>query len=381
MSRAVTALLRVGGALALIGLLVAAPSIQSELADSAFSERARSFAANQLSRDSVRLGQWQLDMLDGAAAWQHSTGAGVTVAVIDSGVAAGHPDLHGQVLPGLDLVKPEGGDGTADEAGHGTTVAGFIAGRNDDGDGVVGLAPGAKVLPIRVLDAKNEYKEPSVIAEAIAWAADHGAKVINLSLGSGTSDKALAEAIAYAFARDVVVVACVGNAMSTGSTKIWHPAREPGVLAVTALRPDGKLWADSLIGAETVLAAPGSSLTGASPRGGYQEVEGTSFAAPLVSATAALIRSKWPDMSAANVIQRLIFTADDAGAPGRDFKYGFGVLDPVAALTEDVPSVRSNPLVVTPSPAPQEEYPVGLAAALAGFAVLVGGGLTLVRRL
>ncbi len=117
-------------------------------------------------------------------AWEYSTGAGVIVAVIDSGVTADHPDLAGQVLPGIDLVRA-GGDGTADEVGHGTTVAGLIAGRSDDGEGVVGLAPDAKILPIRVLDAENQYRDAKVVAEGIVWAVDHGA-------ASSTSPSAVA---------------------------------------------------------------------------------------------------------------------------------------------------------------------------------------------
>ncbi len=413
-SRFVTALPRVSAVLALVALLIAAPGIQSRLSDSAFSERARNHAATQqLTRDSVRVGQWQIDMLDAQRAWRVSTGEGVTVAVIDSGVAAGHPDLKGQILPGLDLVRPEGGDGTLDEAGHGTTVAGLIAGRSDDGDGVIGLAPGAKVLPIRVLNAKNEYKNPAVVAEAIVWAVDSGAKVINLSLGSSLESPLLADAIDYAFAKDVVVVACVGNALPGGSSQIWHPAREPGVLAVTAVRADGRLWGDALTGAETVIAAPGSGLLGARPDG-YAQVEGTSFAAPLVSAAAALIRSRSPEMSAANVVQRLISTARDAGLPGRDRRYGFGVVDPVAALTSDVPAVVANPLdtspppgrasfgtvdngampvpaVTTTAPAPAASYiagtaparaqqPIWLVAAILGLAVVVAGSMVLLRR-
>lgn len=412
MSRLATAL-RVVAALGLLGMLVAVPTIQSRLGDGAlaFSELARDLAGKKLSRDAVRLGQWQIDMLDAVRAWRHSTGAGVTVAVIDSGVAAGHPDLKGQVLAGLDLVRPEGGDGTADEAGHGTTVAGLIAGRGTDGEGVRGLAPDAKILPVRVLDGSNEYKNPAVVAEGIVWAVDQGAKVINLSLGSSLDSPLLAEAIDYAFARDVVVVACVGNTMVGGASRVWHPAREPGVLAVTAVRPDGRLWAESLTGPETVLAAPGSGLLGARPDG-YAQVEGTSFAAPLVAAAAALIRAQSPEMSAANVVQRLISTARDAGPEGRDSKYGFGVIDPVAALTAaDVPPVSANPLDNTPPPGtarfggvsrweeelagapavpnsslvagsarPQGTPPVAVVGAIVGLALLSGCGLVLLRR-
>jgi subtilisin family serine protease len=233
---------------------------------------------------------------------------------------------------------------------------------------------------------------------------------------------ALAEAIDYAFARDVVVVACVGNVLPNGPTSIWHPASEPGVLAVTALTPTGDLWRRSLTGASTVLAAPGSDLVGARP-GGYQRVQGTSFASPLVAASAALIRSHSPQMSAANVVQRLIVTADDTGPPGRDDSFGFGIVDPYGALTADVPEVVTNPLDNTPppgksgfgaatpdptteaspadepahgrplpglspatipepeiGPVPHKGKPVSVAAALASVGVVVGGALSLARR-
>jgi type VII secretion-associated serine protease mycosin len=300
--------------------------------------------------DRVRSEQWQLRELHAQDAWRWSNGSGVTVAVIDSGVDGDHVDLSGQVLPGIDLVRAGGGDGHADAVGHGTTVAGLIAGRGDDDEGVLGLAPGAKILPVRVLDAENRYDDARVVAHAVRWSVDHGAEVVNLSLGGSVTSPELADALDYAFEKDVVVVACTGND-SPMTNAVWYPAREPGVIAVTGLdHTDGEtLWSGALTGPETVLAAPGADLVGASP-GGYQTVEGTSFAAPLVSATAALIRSRWPQMSAANVINRLISSADDLGPPDRDPTYGFGMVDPVRALTADIPVVSTNPLDNTPPP-------------------------------
>ncbi|WP_290860624.1 type VII secretion-associated serine protease mycosin [Hamadaea sp.] len=312
---------------------------------SAADGRGAGFAA-----DAVRGEQWQLRQLRAQQAWRWSDGSGVTVAVIDSGVDGGHPDLVGQVLPGIDFVRA-GGDGRTDAVGHGTTVAGLIAGRSDDSAGVLGLAPGAKILPVRVLDAKNEYDDARIVANAVRWSVDHGAAVINLSLGGSVTSPELADALDYAFEKDVVVVACTGNQSPPNPDDVWYPAREPGVLAVTGLsHGDGRtLWAGALTGPATVLAAPGADLVGARP-GGYWTVEGTSFAAPLVSATAALIRSKWPDMSAANVVNRLISTADDLGPAGRDATYGYGALDPVAALSANVPGVLANPLDTVPPP-------------------------------
>jgi type VII secretion-associated serine protease mycosin len=299
--------------------------------------------------DTVRRDQWQLAELKADTAWRYSTGAGVVVGVLDSGVDAKHPDLAGQVLPGLDLVTPAQ-DGRTDPVGHGTTVAGLIAGSARDDRGAVGLAPNAKILPIRVLNADNRYEDALVVAQGVRWAVDHGARVLNLSLGGIGTSAALAEALDYAFAKDVVVIACTGNVTPTAPTDVWYPAREPGVIAVSGLdRAHGTLWASSITGPATVISAPATSLVGARP-GGHWRVQGTSFAAPLVSATAALIRSRWPTMSAANVVNRLISTARDVGPTGRDESYGFGALDPVAALTRDLPTVETNPLDTLPPP-------------------------------
>jgi serine protease len=307
-----------------------------------------------LNGDNVRSDQWHLDALRLREAWTYSDGAGVTVAVIDSGVDAHHVDLEGQVLPGVDLVDSKTG-GESDPVGHGTTVSAIIAGRNDDQAGVVGIAPKARILPVRVLDEDNRYDDALIVAKGVRWAVDNGAKVINLSLGGSGSSPTLAAAIDYAFAKDVVVIACTGNATGTSTAKtsnygVWYPAREPGVIAVGGTERDGEgLWAGSIRGKETVVTAPATDLVGARPRG-YWKVQGTSFASPMVAATAALIRSRWPDMSAPEVVNRIIRTASDRGAPGRDAEFGFGVIDPVKALTADVPYVTGNPLDNTPSP-------------------------------
>jgi type VII secretion-associated serine protease mycosin len=293
--------------------------------------------------DSVRDEQWQLRDLHAEDAWKVSKGRGVTVAVIDSGVDATHSDLSGQVLPGIDLVR-RGGDGRFDPVGHGTTVAALIAGRSDDRRGVAGLAPKAKILPVRVLDEENRYNDALIVANGVRWAVDHGAEVINLSLGGAGDSPALAAALDYAFVRDVVVVACTGNQSESAPTGVWYPAREPGVLAVAGLqRESDALWSGSITGGQTVLAAPATELLGARP-GGYWPVQGTSFAAPLVTATVALVRSRWPAMAAGDVVNRVISTARDLGPAGRDDYFGFGRIDPVAALTADVTPVGRNPL-------------------------------------
>jgi type VII secretion-associated serine protease mycosin len=322
--------------------------------------------------DWVRNDQWQLTSLRARSAWGQSTGAGVIVAVLDSGVDAGHADLAGQVLPGADFVDGST-DGRTDFVGHGTTVAGLIAGRNDDSTGVAGIAPDAKILPVRVLDKQNKYDDAGTVAKGLRWAVDHGASVVNMSLGGTVRSQALADAIDYAYSHGVIVVACTGNVTSDDASTMWYPAREPGVLAVSGLAQAAgtgvTFWSGALAGTDTVLSAPAVNLLGAKP-GGYWRVQGTSFAAPLVAGTAALVRSKWPTMSAANVINRLISTADDLGPTGRDSRYGFGVVDPVRALTAtELSQVGRNPLL--PSAEASASAPA-LAGSTAGGPVLGG---------
>jgi len=331
------------------------------------------FAPPPAHADWVRNEQWQLTTLHARSAWSRSTGAGVTVAVLDSGVDASHADLTGQVLPGADFVDGTT-DGRKDFVGHGTTVAGLIAGRSDDASGVEGIAPGAKILPVRVLDRQNKYDDATTVANGLRWAVDHGAEVVNMSLGGGVRSAALAAAIGYAYAHNVVVVACTGNEVAGSPSTVWYPAREPGVVAVAGLARDGtgvSLWSGTLTGPDTVLSAPAVNLLGAKP-GGYWRVQGTSFAAPLVAATAALVRAKWPTMSAANVINRLIRTAHDLGPAGRDAQYGYGEVDPVGAVsTAGIPTVSSNPLL--PSTAPLAS-PLALSGAANGAGGPVPGG-------
>ncbi|MGH3657293.1 MAG: type VII secretion-associated serine protease mycosin, partial [Micromonosporaceae bacterium] len=307
--------------------------------------------------DEVREKQWSLEMLHARDAWRQSTGDGVVVAVLDSGVDADHPDLEGQVLDGYNTVD-ENTD-TRDVDGHGTAVATVIAGRDDDA-GVAGLAPDAAILPVRV---GGERMYDHDVAEGIRWAVDHDASVINMSLGSARSSPEMTEAVEYALEADVVVVAAAGNVNDRGDLPITYPARQAGVVAVTGITPEGKAWHNSARGPRAALCAPASGVI-APYDGGYEHVSGTSFAAPMVAAAVALVRAEWPKMSAPNVINRLLRTADDLGRPGRDSRYGYGRVDLAKALTADVPTVRTNPLtlgpgqeIAVPSPAAPKAAP------------------------
>ncbi|MEV4122697.1 type VII secretion-associated serine protease mycosin [Micromonospora sp. NPDC049645] len=286
--------------------------------------------------------QWYLDELRIEQVHDISTGRGVVVAVLDTGVEASHPDLRGQVLAGGRSYGASG-DGRTDEDGHGTHMAGIIAAKASQ-DGVDGIAPGAKIMPIK-LRAGSGPNTDGAIARGIRMAVDGGAKVINISQGvPGSASPADASAIRYALDRNVVVVASAGNT-ADGDAAVINPANTPGVIAVTGTTRGGAFWSGSVQGPEAVVAAPGDRIYNVANEGGYGWGDGTSDAAAIVSGLAALIRAKYPNLDAANVINRIIRTARDAGPSGRDPQYGFGVIDLMKALTANVPPVTANPLL------------------------------------
>ncbi len=278
------------------------------------------------------------------------------VAVIDTGVNQDHQDLTGQVLPGADL---SGGntDGRVDGDGHGTGMASLIAGHGHGAQaGVEGLAPKAKILPVKVgTQGDDSTPQPGAFADAIRYAVEHGAKVVNMSLGGRDFrfDSTLRKAVNYAMSKDVVLVAATGN---TGTEKdVNYPAAFPGVVAVGAVDSKGAVWGKSTSGPETTLVAPGVDIYHATAKSssGYGEGDGTSDATAYVSATAALIRSKYPNLSAGQVINRMIKSATPPGngtvVPNNH--YGYGTVSPAKALDPN-PAVdngpKDNPLAKRP---------------------------------
>ncbi|MGS2615534.1 S8 family serine peptidase [Micromonospora sp. LZ34] len=309
--------------------------------------------------DTVRGLQWYLDTLKIPQAHKITKGRGVTVAVIDSGVDPNVPDLRGQVLPGRGI----GGDATADgrgsddEIAHGTGMAGLIAGRGGGAMRQLGIAPEAKILPVS-LGADQTNAE---VAEAIRWAADNGADVINMSFGGpGVPDPEERAAVQYAIDKNVVLVAAAGN-RKQGDADIAHPANIPGVIAVTGLARNGDFFTGSASGSRAVLAAPMEEIITPRPTSvssnGYSVGSGTSESSAIVAGVVALVRARYPDLDAANVVNRLIRTARDEGPTGRDDRYGFGAVDPVGALTRSVPAVAAHPLLSEAGAAPGASAP------------------------
>ena len=298
-------------------------------------------------------GQWFIDDYGIDDLWEKTTGKGVKVAVIDSGVNAKHEDLKGVVskskdFSGLDKNgrTPIGGKTTIH---HGTAVAGVIAGQGE-GAGPTGVAPDADILSASMWLGPDRPKESGSTREqadkAIRWAVDSGAKVINMSLGwdDPAWPQSWDESFAYAYENDVVIVACVGNA-SQGATQAWSPSTVPGVIGVGGLGKNDKVLKESTApGTAVDLMGPAADIPIPYYSGGYAEGQGCSFASPVVSGVAALMRAEDPDLSADEVTAKLTSTAKPVpGHKGKSKKdkpdpiVGWGRLDPKAAVKSDVP--------------------------------------------
>ncbi|MGW1540196.1 type VII secretion-associated serine protease mycosin [Streptomyces sp. NPDC002309] len=297
--------------------------------------------------DGIRAQQWALEAMHTEAAWQTTKGAGITVAVLDTGVDDEHPDLAGNVLATKDMVGFGAGRGDEAWAKHGTAMAGIIAGHGHgegNGDGVLGIAPEADILPVRVIledddpaRAKARKTRGNALADGIRWAADQGVDVINLSLGDDSAsahpEPAEDEAVQYALRKGSVVVASAGNGGEKGD-HISYPAAYPGVIAVTAVDRLGTRASFSTRRWYATVSAPGVDVVIAVPGRTYYEGWGTSAAAAFVSGAVALVRAAHPGLTPAQIKRLLEDTARDAPADGRDDSRGFGFVDPAAAIEE-----------------------------------------------
>lgn len=292
--------------------------------------------------------RYGLERLNGIA-----DGTGQLVAVVDSGVDVTHPQLADAVVAGIDSLDPQG-NGQVDCVGHGTAVSSIIAARPASGVGFRGIAPGAKIMPVRVserqeIDGTANGRAVSMqgLARGIVEAVDRDVDILNLSLVTSENDDALRQAIEYAVNHDVVVVAAAGNQHAAGDP-IPYPAAYPGVIGVGAIGPGGERAADSQVGAYVDLVAPGEQIVAAALGRGHATYRGTSFAVPFVAAAAALVRQYHPALSASQVAARLTATADPApGEPGSP-EYGAGVVNPYRAVTGQVTDTSGRLAGVAP---------------------------------
>jgi subtilisin family serine protease len=287
------------------------------------------------TNDALRPQQWAFNAVNFESAWKLSTGAGIKVAVVDTGVLGTHEDLAGSVVAGIDLASDAATydpahNGEVDPAGHGTHVAGIIAAHVNNGLGIAGGAPGVKIMPIRVLDASGSGSS-SDVAEGMIWAADHGARVINLSLGGGPSP-GMRAAMQYARSKQVVTFAAAGNSYQDGN-QATYPAAYPEAVAVGAIDSGLHHASFSNTGAYVDIVAPGDLIWSAYGQGRsqYALMSGTSMATPYATATAALVLGEKPSLSANDLVHALESTATDLGAGGRDNTFGSGLINPRAA--------------------------------------------------
>ena len=275
--------------------------------------------------------QWGLFAIGADHVWTTTTGQGVIVAVVDSG-SGPHPDLAENLLPGRSIIGTvESQDGRdIDASGHGSHVAGIIAAVANNGIGGSGVAPNAKILPIQVLDQAGQGDARDVAA-GVRFAADNGARVINLSLGGATESSSLTQAITYANDKGVLVVAAAGNGGAADKPK-W-PASLDLTLAVTAVDQANNATSFDQRGDYIDLSAPGANIV-STAKGDYVTLSGTSMAAGFVAGAAALLFAAEPRVTNAQVRDILLRTATDIGEPGRDVTFGAGLINMVAALAE-----------------------------------------------
>lgn len=290
---------------------------------------------------------WPQKMLGVERAWSLTRGADVVVAVLDSGVDANHPMLRGRVAGGADFITP-GADGRVDCAGRGTQTAGIIAAQQEANIGFHGIAPQATILPVRISD--NESSGPSTgvagIAAGIRFAVSRGARVISVSPVSYVEDPNLAAAVAEAVAKDVLVVAAVGeDSGNNGLNRTPYPAGFPGVLGVAAVQENTLVTDRSGQGPFVDLAAPGAAVVSTQRGGGLTPLDGTAAAAAFVAGSAALVRSWWPQLTVAEVARRLTATAAPAPGGVDNPRYGSGIVNPYGALADQLTDAEPGSLV------------------------------------
>ncbi|MFI7609290.1 S8 family serine peptidase [Micromonospora sp. NPDC049366] len=328
---------------------------------------------------------WAVRRIGPSAAWPLTRGDGVVVAVIDSGVSAGATGLSGAVRSGTDVTRS--GAGNRDCFGRGTALAGIVAARPTTGSGFVGVAPGAAILPIRVVNAKGEVPD-GALAAGIRAAAAAKADVILIGFGTETPDADLRRAVREAVSRDIVLVAAISGEKATGTTQApapWYPAADPDVLAVGGFDLNGAPTEEAPPSAGVDLLAPGAGAVSVAPQGpGHYSVAGSSVAAAYAAGAAALVRAYHPDLSQAEVRHRLELAAEHPLGTWPVPQVGYGILDVYKALT--AVELRETALatqapVFPPLPVAEPADPRTLIAALVAVGVVGLAGLAHLSRL
>lgn len=281
--------------------------------------------------------QWGLPKIQAPSAWDLTTGTSdIVIAIVDTGVDLNHPDLNDKIVPGWDFVNDDGNP--QDDHGHGTHVAGIAAAESNNSQGVAGASWGARIMPLKVLDKKGDgyYSD---VASAVLYAYNHGARIINLSLGGSNPSQVLEDALEDVYEDGCLVTAAAGN---DGRSGIDYPARYPPAMAVAATDQDDVRASFSDWGPEMDVAAPGvdiySTLWTPPSNHTYGWKMGTSMSAPLVAGEAALVWSLCPGLSNVQVRSIIQSTATDRGPTGWDVYYGWGRIDASSAVQAAMPT-------------------------------------------
>lgn len=318
-----------------------------------FAELDMKVKASYTPNDPYLGSEWHLAKIGAPIAWDSTQGAGVTIAVIDSGVDGSHPDLAGAMVPGWNFYDKN--SNTADVYGHGTWVSGVAAATNNNGTGVASVAGQAKIMPLRISDPSG-MGSYSLIAQAISYAADHGARVANVSYQKLPGSSSVISAAQYMKSKGGLVVVCAGN---NSTNENYTPTTS--MIPVSATDSNDQLTSFSSYGSYVSISAPGLNISCTSAGGGYSQCWGTSFSSPIVAATAALMMSANPKLSNTQVESLLYSTATDLGASGKDIYFGSGRVDAGAAV--------KAALGTTTTPADTQAPTASIAAPLANDTV------------
>lgn len=321
-----------------------------------FAEVDRLIPAAGTTNDPYYTSEWHLPDVGAPTAWNYATGSGVTIAILDTGVDGSHPDLAAQMVAGWNFYANSAN--TSDSNGHGTAVAGTAAAATNNAVGVASVAGGAKIMPVVIADP-SAWAYWSTVAQGITWAADHGARVESLSYQGASASSTIQSAASYLRSKGGVLFVAAGN---TGA--IDNTAPTDLMMVVSAIQQGDTLASFSSYGSFVDISAPGNNIITTAMGGGYWNCWGTSFATPIVAATAALILSERPDFTPSQVDATLKSTATDLGAPGYDIYYGYGDVNATAALQQ----AAGAPL----APAPDTTAPTVAVTSPAGGATVSG---------
>lgn len=321
-----------------------------------------------LPNDPSFITQWHLTKLDAPSAWNITTGStAVPVAVIDSGVDGTHPDLAGKLIAGWNFLS--GNNVTADVLGHGTAVAGTIGAATDNGVGISGLGWKTPIMPLVVLNA-SDYASYSNVASAIIYAADHGVRIINVSICGTSSSSVLQNAVDYAWNKGALVFAAAGN---QGSSALSYPAACARAIAVSSTEKTDARSSFSNYGPWITLSAPGNYILTTNRGGGYGQWYGTSFSSPIAAGVAAMALSVRPAMSRDTLLNLLKQTSDDLGTAGFDSYFGYGRVNAYKAVNAAASLSSDSTAPVTNITAPSQGATVSGLVSVNAWATDAGG--------